>query len=624
MKSNSLLLVLLTVWHESPRIIKSNAKSRLKQNESHHRIGRTVILGQRRRIRYSNCSFYKSVETKGKHMRISTFISTFLLTLILCTAALAIEPVNPNLNPTARKILEYLDSIYGQRVLSGYNVYVHTPDDYEQTAKHAAIWGRDIKWLGDSKEMAAHAKRRGYILTLHWHWYFDNDSAWSGKRKRPVDVGKMVTPGTAENTQTMKEIAAAADKLQVFEDADVPVLWRPLHEIDGGWFWWTDKKNPENTAKLWRMMFDYMTKTRKLDNLIWVYSAGVGNKALEYRKDFYPGPEYVDISGIDVYGVEYKTDTEKYRNYFDMMARVSPGKMLACGEGDAIPDPEKMQSGKSPKWLYVLPWWGAPSGRRPADWALFTMRHDFIITLDELPPFGTTNIAPHIGITAPLDDGSAWFTDKSPLIEAYAKDRDGAVTKVEFFANDRLLATDTSAPYSLRWTSAKPGCYDVTARATDNKGLQTTSNNIRLNVGLIDLALNKPVAASSGKSAENAVDGNYYTAWSADKSEDAWIYVDLGATQKVDRVNLLWGWKIHATEFDIDIAITNPQNTENWTTVHSESNLPYKTWEATHRTRFAPVTARYVRLHAKRRAGNQTWAGYNLTALEVPVLSQHR
>ena len=68
------------------------------------------------------------------------------------------EPVNPNLSAEARQILSYLDSIYQKRVLAGYNVYVHTPDDYEQTGKQAAIWGRDIRWLGDVQEVARHAQ----------------------------------------------------------------------------------------------------------------------------------------------------------------------------------------------------------------------------------------------------------------------------------------------------------------------------------------------------------------------------------------------------------------------------------------------------------------------------------
>jgi beta-mannanase len=55
---------------------------------------------------------------------------------------------------------------------------------------------------------------------------------------------------------------------QQLANACVHVLWRTLHEIDSGWFSWTDGKHPENTAALWRMMLDYFVKERKLSNLI--------------------------------------------------------------------------------------------------------------------------------------------------------------------------------------------------------------------------------------------------------------------------------------------------------------------------------------------------------------------
>jgi mannan endo-1,4-beta-mannosidase len=192
--------------------------------------------------------------TERKDMTMRTLVlgaaAAAVVALWYLATASAGEPVNPNLSAEARQVFKYLESTYEKKVLAGYNVYVHTPDDYEQTGKQAAIWGRDIRWLGEVKEVAEHAKRHGYILTLHWHWHFGADSAWTGKRKTPVDVGKLVTPGTAEHQQAIAEMDAAADKLQVLADARIPVLWRPLHEIDGGWFWWTDKKKPENTAAL--------------------------------------------------------------------------------------------------------------------------------------------------------------------------------------------------------------------------------------------------------------------------------------------------------------------------------------------------------------------------------------
>jgi hypothetical protein len=545
------------------------------------------------------------------------------MSCFLLPGALGIEPVNPNLNPAGREVLDYLASIDQTGMLAGYNVYVHTPDDYEQTAKQGAIWGRDIRWLRDPSAIANHAKKHGYILTLHWHWFYDDDSAWKNKRKNPVDVGRVVTRGTAEHRQAIAEMAAAADTLQVLEDADVPVLWRPLHEIDGGWFWWTDKDTPENTARLWRLMYDYLTHTRKLDNLIWVYSAGVGNKTLEYRQRFYPGAAYVDISGIDIYNVDFQNDVDKYWDYYNLMSKVSPGKILACGECDAIPDPDKTQQGELPKWLYALPWWGTPSQRRPVDWARHAMRHDFIITLDELPALGTSDIVPHVGILEPLDDGSAWYDSNAPVITAYAVDRGGSIKRVEFYAGQTLIGADESAPYTFTWNDAPPGCYDIKAVAVDSANQSTTSNNVRIGVGMVDLALGKDVVASSGQSPQQAVDGDYHSTWSSGKSDDEWIYVDLGQIRNIERVNLLWGWKIHARDYSIDVALKDPDAQASWTTVYSQTDQRYITWEATYRVRFAPTPARYIRMHATKRAGRQTWGGYQLAAFEIPVPSNN-
>ena len=200
----------------------------------------------------------------------------------------ALDPVNPDLIDDGREILNYFESIYGKKMLAGYNVYAHTADDYEQTGKQSAIWGRDLRW-GDPSEIAHNVIKGGYLLTIHWHWDYRGDLRRKNVNKN-LDMSKVITNGTEENIQLFKELDEAAEKLQVYEDSGVVVLFRPLHEIDGGWFWWTDKKNPGNTAQLWRIMFDYFTLVKELDNLIWVYSAGVPlRKTVEFRKGFYPG-----------------------------------------------------------------------------------------------------------------------------------------------------------------------------------------------------------------------------------------------------------------------------------------------------------------------------------------------
>jgi hypothetical protein len=132
----------------------------------------------------------------------------------------------------------------------------------------------------------------------------------------------------------------------------------------------------------------------------------VGNpatKTVEYRKPFYPGPEYVDISGIDLYNWDYQSGerefwngTTTYKEQFEMMQQVTPGKMLALTECQAFPDMNKTAAGNEnfAPWLWALPWYG-PSNRNPCGWIQQTIPHDFVITLDELPDLhGATAVAP--------------------------------------------------------------------------------------------------------------------------------------------------------------------------------------------------------------------------------------
>jgi len=76
----------------------------------------------------------------------------------------------------------------------------------------------------------------------------------------------------------------------------VVALLRPVHEMNGDWFW-RGCKDPSTFIKLWQQMFNYFTKTKGLDNLLWVYAPNHGDKTTAY----YPGDRYVDLAGLDAY-----------------------------------------------------------------------------------------------------------------------------------------------------------------------------------------------------------------------------------------------------------------------------------------------------------------------------------
>jgi hypothetical protein len=102
------------------------------------------------------------------------------------------------------------------------------------------------------------------------------------------------TPAFARYRGQLDEIARGLADLQ---DAGVPVLFRPLHEMTGA-FWW-GARDPVAFRLVWRDLFDYFTRVKGLHNLIWVWSPLVSTRAMDY----YPGNAYVDVTGLDIYAV---------------------------------------------------------------------------------------------------------------------------------------------------------------------------------------------------------------------------------------------------------------------------------------------------------------------------------
>ncbi len=106
------------------------------------------------------------------------------------------------------------------------------------------------------------------------------------------------------------------------------------------------------------------------------------------------------------------------------------------------------------------------------------------LTADEIDAsFSTTseNSAPTVTLTSP----SAGKTVTSPAtiaLSATASDKDGTITRVQFYRNGISIGTDTVAPYAMNWGVTNPGTYQLVAIATDNGGLRTTSAPITITV----------------------------------------------------------------------------------------------------------------------------------------------
>ena len=92
-----------------------------------------------------------------------------------------------------------------------------------------------------------------------------------------------------------------------------------------------------------------------------------------------------------------------------------------------------------------------------------------------------TNQLPAISITAPANN-SKFSQGEGIMISADASDKDGTVSKVEFYNGTAKLGEDTSSPYSLEWKNVEAGSYTITAKAIDNVGGASTSSEVKVEV----------------------------------------------------------------------------------------------------------------------------------------------
>ena len=213
-------------------------------------------------------------------------IHSFLLLCGLASATLAAspEPANPNAQPKAKAILKYIQSLPGRadhRMLSGQFADFGRGADlrlvqeiHEQTGAWPALMGvnyADFPGEGltcDAPNRAAiEYWNQGGLVTVSAHLY-NPATPWGGGLREPgVDLTQLLATNTETHVRWLRELDQVAAGLQALKQAGVVVLWRPFHEMNGGWFWWGGK-SPDSFVAVWRHMFDYFTRTKGLDNLL--------------------------------------------------------------------------------------------------------------------------------------------------------------------------------------------------------------------------------------------------------------------------------------------------------------------------------------------------------------------
>ncbi len=332
------------------------------------------------------------------------------------------DTVSDNTNEKTKLVYDWLRENYGENLISGQQVSGKKQLEdilyYMQTSDLPAIKGFDFIFtttpttdnISEWTEMAIDwHNNSGGLVSFCWHWNVPRDVnqdpestayAFYSEDITNFSLKNAVTPGTKEYEVVIHDIDLIAIELQKLESAGVPVLWRPLHEASGDWFWWgvADREIAQEQyyQKLWYMIFDRLENYHKLTNLIWVWNG--------QSKHTQVHPNTYDISGIDVYpsSEDHTAQESKHKNLKGITA---DGKMLTLSEVGYIPDPDEVFAAEGVDWLYFMPWngefvysgknvYGIPklnTEKMSSEFLKKVYAHDKVITWSELPQWEGTS-----------------------------------------------------------------------------------------------------------------------------------------------------------------------------------------------------------------------------------------
>jgi beta-glucanase (GH16 family) len=222
----------------------------------------------------------------------------------------------------------------------------------------------------------------------------------------------------------------------------------------------------------------------------------------------------------------------------------------------------------------------------------------------------TFNPPPQVTLTAPTGI-ETYPAPGNITLTATASDLEGGtISSVSFYNGATLLGTDNTAPFSFNWTNVSAGNYIVSAKATDNGGAIASSNSVTVAVNgpSSNLALNRPGVASTATGvfvANSAFDASATTRWESAYADPQWIYVDLGNTYSISRVNITWETAM-AKDYEIQIS----PNATSWSTIRTVTGNSATVNDLTGLT----GSARYVRIYGTART---TAYGYSIYSAEV-------
>ena len=287
-----------------------------------------------------------------------------------------------NLLNNLAKIADSDQFIFGQEFpmsfkLDGTRNDLSTSDSKEVSGDHPGVFGIDPHYMlyktASDRQMhineAKYAHNNGAVVTFDFHQEsrFDH-SIYMSNITTPED--KTLMYDIVNNLNGSREwFYDEIDQVIsiINNDLSFPVVWRLYHEMDGNWFWWGSAANNHSKQlyiDFYKLTVDYIKNKTNLVLFAWS-----PNK--EFDTAYYPGDNYVDIVGIDIYDTNVYNTQQKLieltnfsleHNKVAVLSEVGMNKYIKETPNfwtNNILKPIK-EAGSSIKIAWVLSWFNAP------------------------------------------------------------------------------------------------------------------------------------------------------------------------------------------------------------------------------------------------------------------------
>lgn len=285
---------------------------------------------------------------------------------------------NKDAGQSAKELMNFLTDNYGKYILTGQYASDETNKEidlvYQTTGKYPVIRFSAMHNSGNSfdstfKDIDACADwyRRGGVVGLMWFWeapskkpsvYAKDTDFKLSDAITDIDIAKLSQEeirglyGEGKISEQcyglILDLDNMAGQLMSLKNKGVPILWRPLHEASGDWFWW-GADGVDAYKWLWNLMYVRYTEYFELDNLIWIWN-GQSESSLVDKSTF-------DIASLDIYLSPDKDFGSRYEQFLALQNIVGKEKLIAISECSTIPDPDLSFRDNS-VWSFFGLWYG--------------------------------------------------------------------------------------------------------------------------------------------------------------------------------------------------------------------------------------------------------------------------